>query len=593
MPDKYGYAHRKVRAEWAAIVARGDGWCSEVVCLKESRHIDPAEPWHLAHTADGTDYLGPAHAECNTSEGATRGNRGRVTPVFPTEKHTTTAQWSSSLSPDDRLAWDPDVLRRYAWLADLADVPEDASPPLMMSPVPEDAVCSYGWDGCTHTSGPAVSWAERQMRLRVRWWQRLSLVRTLEHREDGSLCWRKELNSAPRRSGKSVKIKVHACWRLAFGQALFGEVQTAIHTGSDMAICREIQRGAWRWAESRDWTVTRGNGKEAIETPADDRWLVRAQDAVYGYDVCLGMVDEAWDVKPDTLSEGLEPAALERSSPQILITSTAHRRATSMMRSELTAAMSSEEPDVLLLLWAAPSGADTSDPEVWRAASPHWTEDRQRMIAAKYRKALAGESDPEFDDPDPMKGFEAQYLNMWRIREPKQVGRPVVSAEVWRGLAAAVPDFPPDVVAVEAWFDLGVSVAQAWDTDDGVVVSVADHSDVPTAAAAVAASGCRGQVLVGSSLAEHVAWEDLGLFVEPESGSVRQVVAEFAQAIKESSFRHGRSGVLTEQVLSLRVADGVDGVRVVSKDRADAVKAATWAVRLAAGAAYDPIASFR
>ena len=419
------------------------------------------------------------------------------------------------------------------------------------------------------------------MHVKLRWWQRLSMVRTLEHREDGSLCWRKEINSAPRRSGKSVKIKVHACWRLEHGQALFGEVQTAIHTGSDMAICREIQRGAWRWAEGRAWTVTRGNGKEAIETPTEDRWLVRAQDAVYGYDVCLGMVDEAWDVKPDTLSEGLEPAALERSSPQILITSTAHRRATSMMRSELTAAMSLEDPETLLLLWAAPLDADPSDPAVWRAASPHWTEDRRKMIAAKYRKALSGQDDPEFDDPDPMKGFEAQYLNKWRIREPKQIGRPVVDSEVWRRMSAPVPDAPPDVVAVEAWYDRGVSVAQAWDTDDGVVVSVSDCPDIPAAVALVAASGCRGQVIAGASVADHPAWDDEGVTVEAQSGSVRQVAAELAQAIKERSFRHGRSGVLTEQVLAMRVADGVDGVRVVSKERADAVKAAVWAVKAA------------
>ena len=74
---------------------------------------------------------------------------------------------------------------------------------------------------------------------------------------------------------------------------------------------------------------------------------------------------------------------------------------------------------------------------------------------------------------------------------------------------------------------------------------------------------------------------DEGVTVEAQSGSVRQVAAELAQAIKESSFRHGRSGALTEQVLAMRVADGVDGVRVVSKERADAVKAAVWAVKAA------------
>ena len=595
MADKYGWKHRKARAEWAEAVARGQGWCSETICLKGSRYIDPSEPWHLAHTPDGSAYLGPAHAECNTSEGATRGNAQRVTPsqspVFKPEGLSATPPWRSSLSPDERLAWNPDYLRGFPWLADLADVPEDASPPLMMSPVPDDAVCSYGWDGCTHTEGPAVRWIERQFRCKLRWWQRLSTVRQLEHREDGTLCFGKKVESAPRRSGKSYGMRGVTVWRMEFGARLFGEVQTVIHTGSDVAICREIQRGAWRWAESREWTVTRGNGKEAIETPAEDRWMVKAQDAVYGYDVCLGLVDEGWDVKPDTVNEGLEPAALERQSAQVSLTSTAHRRATSMMRSEIAAAMSMEDPETLLLLWAAPAGSDPSSPLVWRAASPHWTPNRHKMIAAKYKKALAGEQDKEFDDPDPMRGFESQFLNIWHLRERKQVGRPVVDSEVWRNMSAPVPDFAPDAVAVEAWFDAGVAVAQAWDTDSGVVVSVSDCPDIPAAAEMVASLACRGRVIVGSSLADHSAWDDLGVTVEATAESVRLAAADFAQAIKERSFRHGRSGVLTEQALSMRVADGVDGVRVVTKERADAVKAAVWAVRAVLADSYDVLDS--
>lgn len=453
----------------------------------------------------------------------------------------------------------------------------------MMSPVPADAVGSYGW--------LAIPWIEQVERKTLRWWQRLSLVRQLEHRADGSLCVRKKIESAPRRAGKSVGLRGGALWRMeqadkplstAFGDFTpFAEVQTIIHTGSDMAICREIQRGAWRWAEAYGWTVTRANGKEAVESGSGDRWLVRAQDAVYGYDVCLGMVDEGWNVKPDTVSEGIDPATLERCNPQVVLTSTAHRRATSLMRSELMAAMAVEDAETLLLLWAAPLGSDPSDPAVWRAASPHWTEDRRRLIASKYKKAAAGEVDPEADDPDPMKGFEAQYLNIWRIRELRQVGRPVVDQEVWSAMVAEAPDFSPDVVAVEGWSDQGVSVARAWDTDGGVVVSVTEVPDVASAAALVASYGCAGLVLVGSSLAEHQAWSTEGVVVEPTSTPIRVAVAEFGMALKERSFRHARSGVLTEQALALRVADGVDGARVVSKDRSDAVKAVMWAVHAA------------
>ncbi|MFJ8685061.1 terminase [Micromonospora wenchangensis] len=326
------------------------------------------------------------------------------------------------------LAWNPERLAEYAWLRPLLTLPDDASPPLSMSLPPADAVGSYGPE--------AVEWIESSQRIRLRWWQALAITRQLEHREDGSLCHRVVVESAPRRAGKSVRVRGLALWRMAHPE-LFGEVQTVIHTGSDVAICREIQRGAWRWAEEvAGWTVTMGNGKESIETPDGDRWLVRAQRAVYGYDVALGIVDEAWDVKPDTVSEGLEPATLERSSPQLHLTSTAHRRATSLMRSRLRVALEGGEDDTLLLLWGAPAGSDPGDPEVWRAASPHWSEDRRRMIADKYAKAVAGEADPQADDPDPMAGFTAQYLNIWPLRE---VAVTAIDLDAWANCLDPAP----------------------------------------------------------------------------------------------------------------------------------------------------------
>lgn len=480
------------------------------------------------------------------------------------------------INPD--LLWDPAVLARTEWLRPLLDIPEDASPPLMMTPVPDDAVGTYGWD--------AVAWIEETQRISLRWWQKLSIVRQLEHRADGSLCHRTKVESAPRRAGKSVGLRGGALWRMEHGPALFGETQTVIHTGSDMAICREIQKGAWRWAESVGWTVTRGNGKEQIEATAGDRWLVRAQDAVTGYDCHLGIVDEGWNVKPDTVSEGLEPATLERSSPQMVLTSTAHRRATSMMRTWLADAQAMTDPAVLLLLWAAPAGSDPGDPEVWRAASPHWSEDRHRLIASKYEKALRGEVDAELDDPDPMRGFESQYLNIWHLTEAKTVGTPVIGHDSWTALAMPAPDRVPDAVAVESWFGQGISVARAWKREDGpVVVSVADHPDLPAAVAYAASLGLSRPVLAGSSLADDGAWQRQGVRFTKMADSTRSQVGDLIRYLGERAFVHDGSEVLRDQVLTLRTSPGTDGPRLRSTGRADAVKAAMWAVTEAAGIA--------
>src|SRR3546814_12000305 len=111
-------------------------------------------------------------------------------------------------------------------------------------------------------------------------------------------------------------------------------------------------------------------------------------------------------------------------SSDLVLTSTAHRRATSLMRTWLADAQAMTDPETLLLLWAAPVGSDPGDPEVWRAASPHWSEDRRRLIASKYAKALAGEADPEFDDTAPMRGLESQSLHICTHAAPKTLGRP-------------------------------------------------------------------------------------------------------------------------------------------------------------------------
>ncbi|HUG51251.1 MAG TPA: hypothetical protein VLZ78_09675, partial [Terrimesophilobacter sp.] len=504
--------------------------------------------------------------------------------------HTRSAQTlteQSLIEVRDDLRWNPDTLRGYPWLVDLADVPADASPPLAMSPPPADAVCSYGWSGCEHLpkgEPGAVEWIEAQ-RIRgvsaLRWWQRLSIVRQLEHRADGSLCAEKIVSSGPRRIGKSVRIRGLAAWRMALGPRLFGEAQTIVHTGSDVAICRQIQKGAWAWATAR-WgkdAVSRANGKEAVTDGTDDgsEWLVKAQDAVYGYDVCYGIADECWDVKPDTISEGLEPASMERSSPQIDLTSTAHRRATSLMRTELRDALAVENPRVLILLWAAPPGSDPGDPAAWRAASPHWSEARHRMIADKYEKALAGEADPEFDDPDPMAGFTAQYLNGWPLRTTRsQRGEAMVTEEEWAGLTAPCPTSPPRAVAVEGWPGQGVSVAQAWRVGARSVVAVTDHPDLAAALAAVRAAKFRGTVTLGASLAADPAVKRIRY--RARTGRTGAAVAELTRLIGEDAVRHDGAEHLAGQVLGVRTLPGADGLRMASAGRADAVKAAAWAI---------------
>lgn len=591
MPNKansyrrgYGPKHQALRKAWAAQVQRGS-----IRCARCSKLIEPGQAWDLGHTDDRTGYVGPEHMTCNRRAGQNKSanNRRQASDLhkrrsfFPNGVRSETPAAFASLSLDQRavpppvaeqeirpeLVWNAEALFRYEWLAPFLDVPDNASPPLYMSPPPRDAVGSYG--------PGAIAWIEHTQRIQLRWWQELAIVRQLEHRADGSLCHRVIVESTPRRAGKSVRLRGLALWRMAHAE-LLGEVQTVVHTGSDVAICREVQRGAWRWSEEVEgWTVMRANGKECIETPEGDRWLVRSQSAVYGYDICLGLVDEGWNVAPDTVSEGMEPAMLERHSPQLHLTSTAHRRATSTMRTRLQNALTTPDDETLLLLWCAPTGADPADPQVWRAASPYWSEDRRRMIEAKYAAALAGESDPQADDPDPMAGFTAQYLNVWRVNGVEAKGDAVIAADEWANLTTEQPRGAPDVAAIESWFSDGVSLALAW-RGSRAVVSVTDYPSLPDAIDAMRASGFRAVAIMGESLTDDPAAH--GIRCRPVKGRTINAVQELQRVVGEDGFRHTGDEHLTKQILAARTLPGADGPRMASKERADAIKAAMWAV---------------
>mgnify|MGYP000275887239 CR=1 FL=1 len=71
--------YRAAKRDADAAQARGE-WltCCETICLKSTRDIAPTDDVDIAHDEAGIVVLGPAHAHCNRSEGATRGHRIRA-----------------------------------------------------------------------------------------------------------------------------------------------------------------------------------------------------------------------------------------------------------------------------------------------------------------------------------------------------------------------------------------------------------------------------------------------------------------------------------------------------------------------------------
>ena len=169
----------------------------------------------------------------------------------------------------------------------------------------------------------------------------------------------------------------------------------------------------------------------------------------------------------------------EREQAQLVITSTAHRRATSLVPSRRAAALADLDAprDVLLVEWSAVPGTDLADRDGWRAASPHWLARRERLVASKLVRAQAGEGDPEDLDDDPLAAFRSQWLNDWSVeRAARLVGRdePLTDAETWAGAAdlAVAPVLGlPLVIAAEDNLGHGAAVGFAQRLPDGRILA--------------------------------------------------------------------------------------------------------------------------
>jgi hypothetical protein len=390
----------------------------------------------------------------------------------------------------------------------------------------------------------------------------------LEHDSQGRLVWTYVINSTPRRAGKSVLVRALALFRMAHPD-LFGEPQTVLFTGKDLPICKEIHSSAWAWAMARGWKVWRGMGQESIVAPDGSRWVVRSQGGVYGYPAGLALCDEAWKVPDAVIREGLQPSLMERPNPQMLLTSTAHTQATALMRRRITQARAQlEDPsDTLLLLWAAPADADASDPAAWRDASPHWDADRARLTGDAWRDVVSGEAVPDPEEPDLVEGFRAQYLNVWPDVSARRVAG-LVDDVTWQRLRSTAGRGDVLGAGVEAERGQPPVVATVSSAPGGLLVEVVQCDSVGEAVVMCGRLGVAPQV--GSSLLHDPGWQDLGAV--KCQGTARELGGVFRQLCHEGVIVHDGGQVLDRVVRHWEDRPGC---------RADAVKAAVWAVRQA------------
>jgi hypothetical protein len=418
----------------------------------------------------------------------------------------------------------------------------------------------------------------------------------LEVDADGALVWTAMVLSMARQLGKSWLLREIMLWRIHQGER-FGEPQDVMHTGKDVAICKEVQRPARYWAKGRPdrYKVREVNGQEEIEYLRDgSRWMLRAKEAVYGYSVGMAAVDEGWKVRPSAVDDGLEPTMTERSQPQLLLVSTAHRLSTALMlgrRAVALASLESGDGD-LIVEWSVPRDHAVDDRAGWRLASPHWTPQRERLIGRKLEAMQAGEiEDPE--EPDSEASFRAQWLNQWP-RSLTPTGGPLeelLPAGMWAGLAEAdVETEGPIYVAIEDDFGRGAAVAATsrdtrgrievdgwlcknWDAAIGDVQRLAEWRQVRS-------------IQVGASLLDRVP-PDLAPRPKAAAGTdTRNGLAVFRDLAADAMLVHDqRTFSLDDAIKSAKVREATTGLRIAGGAAPHLVKAAVWAV----AAAHRPV----
>jgi hypothetical protein len=531
---------------------------------------DPPLAMHVHREGAGCCRLIPACEECNQRGGQMVAD-GTWRPGVEL----------AALEPEpERAGLAPgDPRWRVPWLAELGSDPSGTWPRLMSVPHPR-AAGSLGAE--------FAAWAEQRSGRPLRWWQRLVGARMLEVDDQGALVWDTVVLSTARQVGKSWLLRELMAWRINQG-ARFGEPQDVLHTGKDLAVCKEVQRPMRIWAKTkpREYHVREVNGQEEIERLKDgSRWMVRAKEAVYGYSVSLAAVDEAWKVTAAAVDEGLTPTMVEREQPQLVLVSTAHRLGTKLMLERRQVALAGlEDPGSdLLIEWSAPEGSELEDVQAWRAASPHWTMRRRDLIARRLQALRTGEiHDP--DEPDPEQSFRSQWLNQWprRLAEPEGPTEPLLAAGVWDALREhpAPAGVGPLYVAVEDDYGLGAAVAAVRRTADGRLELDgwlrADWDSAMADLEHLATIAPIRTVLVGASLADRAPAR-----AKPcGSTETRTGLALLRDLALGGQLVHETAPELDETMAVAMVREAPSGLFLLAKGPTHLVRAVVWALQAA------------
>jgi hypothetical protein len=448
-------------------------------------------------------------------------------------------------------------------------VPESACWPRFMSLPHPDAIGSYGAElgqfALDRTGKP------------LDWWQRLISARILEHDADGELCWQEWILTVARQLGKSYWWRELCLWRMSKADDI-GEPQEILHIANKLKVANKIQRPARAWAETQDgWDARHGNGQQEVRRGLSI-WSLSTAEGAYGYTISLAGVDEAWAIHPDHIDDGVVPTMLESKWSQLGIISTAHHLATPLVIDRRASALDGDGS--LLIEWSARPWLPLEDRAGWRQASPRWTPKREALIARELARALGNQT----LSTDPVAFFRSQYLNQWPSKAAHSLtksGLPLLPEGIWQELAGDAETPGAVVFGLEDIFGRGVAVAAASRALDGrIVVQGFELGDRTVAFEWIgmhARSHPGSSLVVGPALQNDPQLGELGIPIETASyAETKACLSQLRQLVSRRLVMHANSPLLSEQMINCRVTE-TSGIRVISTDPWELVRAASWA----------------
>jgi hypothetical protein len=240
--------------------------------------------------------------------------------------------------------------------------------------------------------------------------------------------------------------------------------------------------------------------------------------------------------------------------------STAHPLSTATMPTFRRAAMAGSD-EVMLSEWGAQAGADPHDPATWRAATPHWSEQRAKIIASQRETP----------------SLLPQWLNVW----------------------------PQDDPTAGSWLPTWDSLGHAQGSPQGGLAALettGDRSHYGACVLRLDADGLHAWTFGSRDLSEVLAWVQdrdpayamVGVSLRYEAEAVlycrqepvgntetRRATAFLQDAVRRGAVRHDHNPMTSEQVANARVAE-VETGPMLSQRRSPGpipiVKALAWAI---------------